>query len=114
MQLLFDIGGTKSRLVVSRDGSALEQPRVIPTPQDFSVSVASFSKIAKEMAGGARFQEIAGGVPGSLNREKTMLVRAPHLQNWVGKPLREELSKALGSDVVLENDAALCGLGEAL
>ena len=56
----------------------------------------------------------AGGVPGILNKEKTVLLSAPNLEKWEDVFLKEALEKALDVPVRLENDAALGALGEAV
>jgi glucokinase len=43
-----------------------------------------------------------------------MLVRAPHLSSWVDAPIARELHKALRVPIVLENDALLNAMGEAV
>ncbi len=114
MFLLFDIGGTKMRIARSRDGEAFDEPIVLKTPlDDFEAGVKMFAAAARELTGGQEIAAAAGGVAGPLNREKTGLVRAPNIPGWVGKPLKSEFERALGTSVLLENDAALAGLGEA-
>ncbi|HYA32141.1 MAG TPA: ROK family protein, partial [Thermodesulfovibrionales bacterium] len=68
---------------------------------------------AQELSAGQKIRAAAGGVAGPLDREKTRLVRSPHVSGWIGKPLKEELQRILGAPVYLENDAAMAGLGEA-
>lgn len=113
MFLLFDIGGTNMRLAISRDGKTFEDPKIVPTPERFADGIAALCSIATELAGGESLAGVVGGIPGSLNREKTMLLRSPNLSDWAGKPLAAELKKCLQTPVTLQNDAALVGLGEA-
>lgn len=113
MYILFDIGGTKMRIAFSADGKGFDEPKVIPTPKEFDKGIEEFKKAARELSGGERIRAAAGGIAGPLDREKTKLVRSPHVSGWVGKPLREELRKILNAPVYLENDAAMAGLGEA-
>src|SRR3989344_1221237 len=113
MYLLFDIGGSKTRMAFSVDGAVFEEPRVVATPSDFKVGMECIRKIGSEVAKGRHVQAVGGGVPGTLDREKKMLVRAPHLKAWAGKPLHSELEKIFSAPVLIENDAALAGLGEA-
>ncbi|MEK7481004.1 MAG: ROK family protein [Patescibacteria group bacterium] len=117
MHILFDIGGTNTRIAISRDGDAFKEPRVVATPQKFEEGIALVGNIAKELIGAEKgsfdLSAAAGGVAGPFNREKTILVNAPNLPDWKGKPLKKELEDALGTTVILENDAALAGIGEA-
>jgi len=113
MFLLFDIGGTKKRLAVSRDGKSFDEPKIVDTPQDFNAGMSLFQKITLELSGGGKINAVAGGIAGPLDREKTKLVNSPNLSGWIDKPLKETLQKILKIPVYLENDAAIVGLGEA-
>jgi glucokinase len=113
MYILFDIGGTKMRIAFSADGKGFDEPKVIPTPKEFEKGMERFKKAARELSGGRKIRAAAGGVAGPLDREKTKLVRSPHVSGWIGRPLKEELWRIIGSPVYLENDAAMAGLGEA-
>jgi glucokinase len=50
--------------------------------------------------------------PGALDREKGEVIVSPNLPAWVGFPLVDQLSQALGVPVVLENDANCYVWGE--
>jgi predicted NBD/HSP70 family sugar kinase len=111
--LLFDIGGTKTRIALSTGKGSFGSPKIIPTPKDFDKGVALFRNVAFELSGGKRIKAAAGGIAGPIDRGKTMLVNSPHISGWVRKPLKQELQKVLGAPVYIENDAAMVGLGEA-
>lgn len=114
MFLLFDIGGTKTRIAISRDRKKFEKPRIIATPRKFEDGLAAIGIMARELALGEKIEAAAGGIAGTFDKAKTVSVRSPHLPDWAGKPLKKELETALGAPVILENDAALAGLGEAM
>ncbi len=113
MYLLFDIGGTKTRIAFSSDGKSFDEPSIIPTPRAFKRGILLFRETALKLSGGRRIEAVAGGIAGPLDREKTMLVNSPHISGWIGKPLKKELQKVLKAPVYIENDAAMVGLGEA-
>lgn len=113
MYLLFDIGGTKTRLAVSRDLKSFDEPVVFETPQKFEEGVEKISQAAGELTKGKSLSGAAGGVPVVLSPDKTELVSEGNLKEWKGKPLHQELQQALGTTLSLENDADLVGLGEA-
>lgn len=103
------------RLAVSKDGKTFGEPRIVPTPVDnFEEGMRQFGEIARELAAGEHIKASVGGIAGPMNREHTMLVHAPHIGGWNGKPLKERLEKELGAVVYLENDTAIVGLGEAI
>lgn len=113
MYLVFDIGGTSTRFAASKDGEHLSRPAQCDTPKNFEEAMELFRKTALEVAGGERIRAAAGGAR-ALDKTKKKLRAQPHFPLWVEEPLEEELSKAFGADVHLENDAALAGLGEAV
>jgi len=114
MFLLFDIGGTRMRLAVSKDGKEIGEPKIASTPQDdFEQGMRIFQETAKELLRGEKPESIIGGLAGTLNREHAVLLRAPHMRGWVEKPVKKVLEDLFSVPVVLENDAALAGLGEA-
>lgn len=114
MYLLFDIGGTKTRVSVSSDGKTLGEVVIIPTSQDFKHGIAELRKSKEELARGKKIETVIGGVPGRLDKGKVKMVGAQNLPGWRGKPLKAQLEKALNAEVFLENDADLAGLGEAM
>jgi glucokinase len=115
MRILFDIGGTKMRLSGSKDGRTFGDPVIIQTPKDdFEKGISVFIEAARRIAGDEKIEAVAGGIAGPLDREKTMLLNAPNIPGWNNKPLKRELMGALGTEVYIENDAAVVGLGEAL
>ena len=114
MYLIFDIGGTKMRLAISKDGNTFDVPKIVPTPTSFNEAVSVFKTIAEELSGGQAIVAAGGGITGIKNKEKTIMVKSPHLPDWENKPLKEELEKAVGCPVYIENDSAIVGLGEAV
>lgn len=113
MVLVFDIGGTKLRYAVSRDGKELEKPMIVSTPaNDFETAKRVFAEIKNALPEDEKLETVVAGVAGPLDREHTMLVNSPHLQGWVKQPLKQELGSIFGVPSYLENDAALVGLGE--
>lgn len=113
MYLVFDIGGTNSKIAVSSDGKTLTQSKTIPTEKDFEQAVLTVEKIAKQLANGQKIQAVAGGLAGVLDAQKTMLIKSPHLSSWVNKSVKLKLAAVFQAEVKLENDVALAGLGEA-
>lgn len=90
------------------DGHKIIQTKIIPTPQDFEEGIAAIKSATK----GQKITRIAGGVAGPLDKEKTMLIKSPHIGGWVNKPIKQRLTEIFGAEVILENDTALVALGE--
>ncbi len=114
MFLLFDIGGTKMRIALSSDGKTIGEPKIIPTTQDFEQAIQNIKQAADEMAHGEKIEAAAGGLAGTLNKGKTMLISSPHIGGWINKPFKQQLEAVLNCAVHLENDADLAALGEAV
>lgn len=111
--LLFDIGGTNTRLAISRDGETFEEPKIFETPKDFEQGMAKIREVAAELSGGIQITAAGGGIAGTLSRDRSIFVNGPHLAGWNGKPIAWALKEALGAPVFVENDTAIVGLGEA-
>lgn len=115
MFLLFDLGATKTRIAFSRNGRAINDPLIIKTPRKFSEGMAFFRSLKKDTEGRSAASVVSGGVPGSLSADRQKIFNAPNLPDWSGKPLARELAKIFSCrNVLLLNDTAACGLGEAV
>lgn len=108
--VVFDIGATTTRIAASRDLQSFSEPIVYYTPADYEEALAVF---LKHVASLEKPDLVVGGLPGVVNSKVGMLARS-HLKAWEGKPFGSAVSSQVGSKVVLENDAALVGLGEAV
>lgn len=102
------------RLAVSEDGNTLKNSKIIPTPTDFDQGIQAFQEVYQELSEGEKISGISGGIAGPLDKEKSMLATSPHIGGWVQKPLKTELEKVFETKIILENDTALVGLGEAV
>lgn len=113
MYILFDIGGTKMRVVSADKEKFLSEPVVVSTSKDVHDGVETLKRIINNLTNGGPIEAIVGGIAGPINKEKTMLVRSPNLSGWVGFNLKNALEEAYQVPVQIENDAAMVGLGEA-
>lgn len=118
MYILFDIGGTKMRIVAADQEKFLAEPVIVSTPKNFEEGMETMKRIIDNIANNFIAEErhitaIVGGIAGPINDEHTMLVRSPNLSDWVGKDIKERLHDTYKVPVILENDSALVGLGEA-
>lgn len=114
MYFLFDIGATKIRFGISKDLKSFSDPIILETPLDFAGGLNVFKKIYSRFSKTETFKGVAGGAPGPLNRERSMMINAPNLVLWNKKPLKNELEKIFKTSVFIENDSAVVGLGEAI
>src|SRR4030042_1683518 len=114
MYLLFDIGGTKMRLANSFDGVNLHATEVIFTPKNFDKAIEVIGDFISRVDSTHEDRRICCGLPGVLDKNKEMLITAPHLSDWVMKPFKKRVSEIIQGPVFLENDASLAGLGESV
>ncbi len=110
--VLFDIGGTKTRIAVSEDLKSFGDPIKFDTPASFKDGIKTIVDAVKTHTSGP-IRGMAGGIRGQLNDDKSAMIHDLSLQGWVDEPLVATLKKKLNTEVYLENDAALAGVGEA-
>ena len=111
MYLVFDIGGTHTRIATSKDGKTFSgKPLVVDTPKRWSEAEELLTRLLGEHKGA---RAVCGGVPGVFDEKKETLAWSPNLPDWVGKPLAKTIRNATGAALALYNDALLAGVGEA-
>lgn len=110
---LFDIGGSKMRFAVTDDCINCSEVRVIETPETYEESMEAVESAARDLAGGEAITGAHGGIAGAVNKDKSTLLWSPNNPDWVGKPVRRDLSERIGAPVSMENDTAVIALGEA-
>jgi glucokinase len=111
MHIVFDIGGSKMRIARSDDGKTLSDPIIHHTPEHFKDGIQLLTKSIREIAKRKPISSIAGGMPGILDKGTGTIIHSPNLRGWEGHSLTEKLIK-ICPNVIVENDAALAGLGE--
>ena len=112
--VLFDIGGTKTRVAVSEDLKTLTAHTSFKTPPNFSDGVSKLASTITKLTEGTSPTAIAGGIRGVLEDDRSGIHNDSALSKWAGKSLTGELKKKFKVPIYLENDAALAGLGEAV
>ena len=74
MYLVFDIGGSKTRLGLSEDKQTLlGEPKIIDTPKVFEDGIKLIGQTVGEMLAGKKLAAAAGGVAGVLDKAKSEL-----------------------------------------
>jgi fructokinase len=114
MRIGIDLGGTKIETIVLAPDGSLRFRRRIDTPRgsyDATVAAIVDHVAAAEAAIGAR-ATVGIGMPGIIS-PATGLVKNANSTWLIGRPLQSDLSRALGRDVRLANDANCFALSEA-
>ncbi len=114
MYILFDIGGTKTRITKSVNLKKFSDPIIYKTPKKYKEGIAELVEQVKKLSGGKKIKGAAGGIAGALDYKKSKLVSAPNLKGWIGKPFKRDLTRKLKTKVFVENDSAMVGLGETV
>jgi len=113
MFIVADVGGTKTRIAGSTDLESFSEPLIFETPKNYGDGVKKIVESAARIASGERVEKVCMGIPGVISDDYGSIVTAPNLKEWMHQRVANDLEKALGAKVHLENDTALCGLGEA-
>jgi glucokinase len=110
-----DLGGTNVKLGVCTGSGQQVGTRSIKTEasrgaQDTIDRIAAAA--AELQASTGRAVACGSGVPGPLDLERRILIRATNLVGWSRVPYPEMLGKALGIPTFMENDANCAAWGE--
>ena len=109
----FDIGGTNTRVALSSDGETLGEIHSFKTPTTPAEGVRKLAELARKL-GAENVRAVSGGIRGVLTEAHDGIQNDAILEKWAGQPIAPQLSELLdGAPILLENDTALAGLGEA-
>lgn len=105
-----DLGGSKIEAVaLAPDGRETLRKRVLTPRGDYAGTLAAVTSLVAEIGPG----NVGVGMPGTLSR-LTGLVKNANSTWLIGRPLKEDLERALARPVRLENDANCFALSEAI
>jgi glucokinase len=109
--LAVDIGGTKTAVGYVAQGTLHTLDR-FPTPEDPQAAVDRLAELVADAA-----ETVTGvgiGAPGPLDQERGLFLTPPNLPSWWNFPFVERLREATQLPAILENDANVGALGEAI
>ena len=115
MRIGVDLGGTKIEAVALDDAGREAGRKRIATPQgDYAATVAAVASLVVDLDRQLGSKGTVGvGIPGAPSRV-TGLIKNANSTCLIGHPLKQDLEKALGREVRLENDANCFALSEAV
>lgn len=115
IRLGIDLGGTKIEIVaLDENGGELLRRRVATPQGDYDATLAAIAALAEEAERELGQRGTIGvGIPGAMSAA-TGLVKNANSTCLIGKPLREDLQRALQREVRLANDANCFALSEAI
>ena len=115
MDILLDIGGTKTRVAATSDGKTFSEPIIIDTAQLYEEGKNDLIDVARRVSNHGPVEGIFGGIKGVVSEDGQTPLTAPLMLDWKDKQLGADLKAALGaSSARFVNDTALVGLGEAI
>jgi fructokinase len=109
-----DLGGTKIEgIALSADGRAVAGRRMATPREDYDGTVRAVSGLVSALESDAGSRGTVGvGMPGAVS-PATGLVKNANSTWLIGRPLSQDLERALGRSVRLANDANCFALSEA-
>lgn len=112
MYLAVDIGGTKILIaVLNREGVIIKQEK-IPTPKSYSDFLSQISAVTDNFT--TKDLVAAGvGIAGRIDRKTGHRFASGRLA-WDDVPIQSDVEAVANCPVVVENDAKLAGLSEAM
>lgn len=112
-----DLGGTNLRVAaIDATGQVLERASkpVIYTagPELVINEICDLISNVRSRVGSSGLRGVGIGVPGFIDMDAGVVMGAANLPGFSGYPIRDEVQKALGIPIILENDANAAALGE--
>ncbi len=114
-----DLGGTNLRTaILTPEGEILDRHKEATQAADgWEKVVARLTSNIKHLRDaavkkGLDVAAVGVGAPGVIQGDKGVVVKSPNFPDWNNVPLKDQLEKALGIPVVIENDANAAALGE--
>lgn len=115
VRLVFNTGGSKTKIATSADGEGLSETMIVPTETSPDLWVKMIKEKAKALVKDNKIGAICGGIAGVWDEKKTRLVRSPNLPEWEKYPIKKSLEEAFPEvRVRLDNDVVMEALGEAM
>ena len=107
-----DVGGTKTLVALLSDDGVIEREEKFPTPERYQDFIVELEKVVVNF--NSEYVKAVGiAVPGKVDPATGVGLDFGNL-TWEDIPIKEDLEKMTGKPVVVDNDANLAGLSEAM
>jgi glucokinase len=113
-----DLGGTNLRIAAVDNRGTLLEKTTLGTQVSrgryvvLNDMVEAIRSLATKLQRSGEMAGIGIAVPGIIEMETGIVRKSPNLPDWADYPVRNEIENALGTSVILENDANAAALGE--
>lgn len=112
MYLAIDIGGTKILIAALDDGGVITEQAKIPTPKNYPDFLSELNKVVDNFTT-REFTAIGVGIAGRIDRKTGHRFASGRLA-WDNVPIQSDIESSFKTPTVVENDAKLAGLSEAM
>jgi predicted NBD/HSP70 family sugar kinase len=112
MYLGIDIGGTKTLVAALTAKGEISESLKFPTPENYNDFLHELQENVAKLTT-QDFRAGAVAAPGEIDRKKGVFKVGGNL-NWHNEPIQRDVEKITHCPMLLENDANLAGLGEAV
>lgn len=112
MYVGIDIGGTKTFVAILNDEGVIQNEIKFPTPNSYPHFLSELAKTWAQF-GQQTFTAIGVGVPGLIDHRRGIALACGNLP-WVNIPIKHDVQNITKCPTVIENDAKLAGLSEAM
>lgn len=110
MNLAIDIGGTKTLLCTFSNQGEIIAEQKIKTPENYQDFIKSIKDIVESFT--TEFEKVIVAAPGKIDRQTGQGIAFGNL-NWRNVAIKNDISVVTSTtNVIVENDANLAGLGE--
>lgn len=113
MYLAIDVGGTKTLLAVFNTSGEIIHEHKFPTNHNYQKFLTDLRIAFETELKDYSITYCCCAMPGKIDRVRGIVLHCGNLK-WQNVPVKEDLYKILKIPVLLENDANLAGLHEAL
>jgi predicted NBD/HSP70 family sugar kinase len=112
MYLAIDIGGTKTLVASVDNDGVIQQRHKFHTPSVYDVFLEELA-VGVDKLSTKEFIAAGVGVPSKVDRQHGVAIAFGSL-SWKNVPIQKDIQKIVHNRVVIENDANLAGLSEAM
>lgn len=112
MLLAIDVGGTKTLVASFTNKGALVRSIRFATPKDYKVFLGTLKATLLRFSD-YNFHYACMAVPGRIDRKRGVVIAFGNLP-WRNAPMQRDVKELLACPLVIENDANLAGLSEAI
>lgn len=107
-----DLGGTKTEAVLLNERLEVVRRTRTPTPSDYLGIIDTISGLVTIMSEGISSYSVGVCTPG-VTTDDAKVIKNSNTSCLIGHPLKEDLRDALGTKILMDNDANCFALAEA-